>query len=138
MKRSPGKRKRLEFRNQLTSRFKCETQECRRRDSNPHALRRHPLKMVCLPIPPPGLGLHTAEPAHFRQCEVGPPPSPVSPAGPVVRPPSAAVGAAFPFLLGPEICSGPVATDARVPTNESPSEVMKKRTAHTAVNLLKT
>src|SRR5213083_3160988 len=26
--------------------------ECRRRDSNPHASRRHPLKMVCLPIPP--------------------------------------------------------------------------------------
>src|SRR3989442_14106483 len=25
---------------------------CRRRDSNPHASRRHPLKMVCLPIPP--------------------------------------------------------------------------------------
>src|SRR5262244_1294068 len=24
-------------------------------DSNPHALRRHPLKMVCLPVPPPGL-----------------------------------------------------------------------------------
>ena len=26
--------------------------ECRRRDSNSHASRRHPLKMVCLPIPP--------------------------------------------------------------------------------------
>src|SRR5260221_5503795 len=25
---------------------------CRRGDSNPHALRRHPLKMVCLPISP--------------------------------------------------------------------------------------
>src|SRR6266704_4328360 len=27
-------------------------QLCRRRDSNPHASRRHPLEMVCLPIPP--------------------------------------------------------------------------------------
>lgn len=27
---------------------------CPGRDSNPHALPRHPLKMVCLPIPPPG------------------------------------------------------------------------------------
>src|SRR5262249_14833103 len=26
--------------------------QCRRRDSNPHASRRHPLKMVCLPVPP--------------------------------------------------------------------------------------
>src|SRR5439155_739099 len=25
---------------------------CGRRDLNPHAFRRHPLKMVCLPIPP--------------------------------------------------------------------------------------
>gem|GEM_PF-6343724 len=25
---------------------------CRRRDSNPHGSPRHPLKMVCLPIPP--------------------------------------------------------------------------------------
>ena len=25
---------------------------CGRRDLNPHGLRRHPLKMVCLPIPP--------------------------------------------------------------------------------------
>jgi hypothetical protein len=25
---------------------------CGRGDLNPHALRRHPLKMVCLPIPP--------------------------------------------------------------------------------------
>ena len=30
---------------------------CRRRDSNPHASRRHPLKMVCLPIPPLRRGL---------------------------------------------------------------------------------
>ena len=29
--------------------------ECPGRDSNSHALRRHPLKMVCLPVPPPGL-----------------------------------------------------------------------------------
>src|SRR6266851_5259027 len=29
--------------------------KCPGRDSNPHALRRHPLKMVCLPVPPPGL-----------------------------------------------------------------------------------
>jgi hypothetical protein len=28
--------------------------ECPGRESNPHAFRRHPLKMVCLPIPPPG------------------------------------------------------------------------------------
>ena len=27
---------------------------CPGRDSNSHALRRHPLKMVCLPVPPPG------------------------------------------------------------------------------------
>lgn len=27
---------------------------CPGRDLNPHALRRHPLKMVCLPISPPG------------------------------------------------------------------------------------
>src|SRR5260370_39033329 len=90
--------------------------------------------MVCLPVPPPGLGLHTAELAHFRQCEVGPPPSPVSPAGPVVRPPSAAVGAAFPFLLPPEICPGPVATDPPGPTNQSPRQGVKKRTAHTSGN----
>src|SRR5262247_3721085 len=32
-------------------------QICRRRDSNPHASRRHPLKMVCLPIPPLRRGL---------------------------------------------------------------------------------
>src|SRR5438093_6628135 len=32
--------------------FSIQMQECRRRDSNPHASRRHPLKMVCLPIPP--------------------------------------------------------------------------------------
>ena len=30
-------------------------QECPGRDSNSHASRRHPLKMVCLPVPPPGL-----------------------------------------------------------------------------------
>src|SRR5258708_33930195 len=93
--------------------------------------------MVCLPVPPPGLGLHTAEPAHFRQCEVGPPPSPVSPAGPVVRPPSAAVGAAFPFLPPPENSSGPGATDARVPTNESPSGGETERTAHHTGNFVK-
>ncbi len=27
---------------------------CPGRDSNPHTFRRHPLKMVCLPVPPPG------------------------------------------------------------------------------------
>ena len=32
--------------------FKLFRIQCRRRDSNPHASRRHPLKMVCLPIPP--------------------------------------------------------------------------------------
>jgi hypothetical protein len=30
---------------------------CGRGDLNPHALRRHPLKMVCLPIPPLPQGL---------------------------------------------------------------------------------
>jgi hypothetical protein len=30
---------------------------CGRGDLNPHAFRRHPLKMVCLPIPPLPLGL---------------------------------------------------------------------------------
>src|SRR5882757_4200653 len=30
---------------------------CGRGDLNPHALRRHPLKMVCLPIPPLPLGM---------------------------------------------------------------------------------
>src|SRR5262245_57537030 len=34
--------------------------KCRRRDSNPHASRRHPLKMVCLPIPPLRRGLTCA------------------------------------------------------------------------------
>src|SRR5947207_6747972 len=34
--------------------------KCRRRDSNPHASRRHPLKMVCLPIPPLRRGLDLA------------------------------------------------------------------------------
>src|SRR3990167_5614096 len=28
--------------------------ECPRRDSNPYASRRQPLKLVCLPVPPPG------------------------------------------------------------------------------------
>ena len=29
-----------------------ELKECRRRDSNPHTSRHHPLKMACLPVPP--------------------------------------------------------------------------------------
>ena len=39
---------------------------CGRGDLNPHALRRHPLKMVCLPIPPLPQVLHRAEIAWRR------------------------------------------------------------------------
>jgi site-specific recombinase XerD len=41
--------------------------ECPGRDSNPHTFRRHPLKMVCLPIPPPGRSavfFNTRQPVH--------------------------------------------------------------------------
>lgn len=45
---------------------------CAERDLNPHALRHYPLKIACLPIPPPAQEFVTEEYQHF--CFLLPPP----------------------------------------------------------------
>src|SRR5216684_3331063 len=48
----PKKNWRDRKRASLAAEFRRVKSWCGRRDSNPHALRRHPLKMVRLPVPP--------------------------------------------------------------------------------------
>src|SRR5215471_10910287 len=107
------------------------------------------LEPARLAAPPPQDGVstssttwacsHTAEPTPSRQCGVGcfgalgTAPASGGVAASTGVPPSVETGAAFPFFPLLDTASGPAATDARVPTKESPSEVMKKSIAQTAV-----